>query len=201
MAKVTLVVDIGDVLITTRPNAHYARLAELAQLPPDEVAARIESARLPDAFERGQLSIDAFTDAVRKVLDRPDLANPAIRAAWNCVLGDVVAPLLTAVAQAARSHDVILASNTNPLHWPLVQQHLGQAWRPLIAVLSHETGYRKPDPRFFDAVRRRLAPDASAIFIDDKAANVAAARDHGMDGWIHTKPDVTIDRIQRLLSA
>jgi FMN phosphatase YigB (HAD superfamily) len=201
MASVTLVIDVGDVLITTRPNAHYARLAELAQLDPDEVAARLESVRLPDAFERGQLSIGAFTDAVREVLDRPDLPAPALEAAWNCVLGDVVTPLVTAVAQAARSHDVILASNTNPLHWQLVQQHLSQAWQPLIAVLSHETGYRKPDPRFFDAVRRRLAPDASAVFIDDKAANVVAARDHGMDGWMHENPDVTIDRIQRLLSA
>ena len=48
---------------------------------------------------------------------------------------------------------------------------------------SSEVGVRKPDPRIFELALDRLGvPAARAVFLDDYAGNVAAARRIGMQG-------------------
>jgi epoxide hydrolase-like predicted phosphatase len=68
-------------------------------------------------------------------------------------------------------------------------------WRrsiPLDELFDHvidssEVGLRKPDPRIFELALERLGVDASsAVFLDDYAGNVDAARRVGIRGVLVT---------------
>jgi HAD superfamily hydrolase (TIGR01509 family) len=197
-AKTTLIIDIGNVLISTRPGAHYRKLAELTGLPASEIAERVDADQLPQLFERGRLDVGSFAAALRSCLASPELGEFEIHAAWNQVIGDPVPALIALVARVAQRHEVVLASNTNPLHWHVVRHRLAQAGLSAPAVLSHEVGLAKPDSRFFQALIDRVGRPSTAIFVDDRAANITAARAQRIDGWIHDDREMTINRIQRL---
>ena len=67
-------------------------------------------------------------------------------------------------------------------------------------VLSGEVGLRKPEPEIFRHAAQALglAP-AECVFIDDMAANVAAAQACGMTALLHTEPAATAQALQDLL--
>lgn len=69
-------------------------------------------------------------------------------------------------------------------------------------VISHEVGMRKPEARIFARTAELLgvAP-ADCAFIDDIAANVAAAEAAGMTGIHHSDPETTTARLAELLAA
>jgi putative hydrolase of the HAD superfamily len=76
----------------------------------------------------------------------------------------------------------MLLSNTNPIHF-----HMIQANYPLLkhfghCVLSYEVGALKPSGEIFEAaVARAGCGPQECFFTDDLAVNVEAARKHGMD--------------------
>ena len=78
-----------------------------------------------------------------------------------------------------RLYSAIL-SNNNPLHWGVIQgTGLETAFDAVF--LSHEIGYRKPDPRAWQHVLKALGcrPD-QITFLDDNPECIEAARDLGM---------------------
>ncbi len=70
-----------------------------------------------------------------------------------------------------------------------------------VVVYSHEIGVAKPDPRAYLVLCGKLgvAPD-ELIFVDDRAANVAAACQLGIHGLLHTSTPGTIAAVNSLLS-
>ena len=67
-------------------------------------------------------------------------------------------------------------------------------------VLSGEVGMRKPEKEIFLHAARALGlPPAQCVFVDDLAANVAAAQACGMTGVLHTEPADTAKALQDLL--
>jgi putative hydrolase of the HAD superfamily len=69
-------------------------------------------------------------------------------------------------------------------------------------VISSEVGMRKPEARIFAHTARLLGvPPAECVFIDDIAANIAAAEAAGMTGIHHQDPDTTAARLAELLGA
>jgi epoxide hydrolase-like predicted phosphatase len=67
-------------------------------------------------------------------------------------------------------------------------------------VISAEVGMRKPEPRIFRHAADLLGlRPAECIFIDDIAANVAAAEQLGFTGILHSGPDGTSERLAELL--
>jgi 2-haloacid dehalogenase len=54
-------------------------------------------------------------------------------------------------------------------------------------VVSGDEGVAKPEPAIFDLLRRRVGrPLEECLFVDDSAANVAAAADAGLDAILFT---------------
>jgi len=72
-------------------------------------------------------------------------------------------------------------SNTNPLHWPIIQRDLALQDSLDRCFLSYELGMAKPDPATFRHVAAELgcAPK-EVLFIDDNRLNVSGARKAGM---------------------
>jgi epoxide hydrolase-like predicted phosphatase len=69
-------------------------------------------------------------------------------------------------------------------------------------IISAEVKITKPDPRIFHlAVERLQVQPAEAVFIDDIAENVEAARKEGLHGIQYLEFEQTISEINQYLSA
>ena len=61
-----------------------------------------------------------------------------------------------------------------------------------VVVVSYEVGLAKPDPRIFELCLSRLGAQAGeALFVDDRAENVAAAERLGLRTLLFTGDDAT----------
>jgi FMN phosphatase YigB (HAD superfamily) len=177
--------------------AHYPALAALVGLDAGEVAARIEGAGIPAAFDTGGLGADDFVAAVRRALEAPALRHEDVERAWDEVIREVdpvVAGLAATFASAGR---LVLASNTDPFHWRAIRPRLAEVGVDCPAYLSFEIGAKKPAAAFFAAVAADVP--AGSWFVDDSADNVAAAVEHGLSGWVHRDPTETAARLASLL--
>ncbi|TDC97487.1 hypothetical protein [Actinomadura sp. 7K507] len=166
------------------------------------VADAIEECGVITGFETGAVSVQQFTDTVRSLFPHGCLSAQDVVVAWQSVLGFTVVEIVHAVRALAADGRLLLASNTNPLHWQSVTSHLLTARIEAPAVLSFEVGYAKPSPNFFSAIfdaDQRVADQA--IFIDDLEQNVTAARRCGIPGRMHTDPLETAKWLRKLLAA
>ncbi len=95
--------------------------------------------------------------------------------------GEVVAIIKTLKS----FYKVGLCSNTIGSYLRPLLKHYALAELFDTAVISSECGFIKPDPRIFHLTLKNLSAKAKdAVFIDDNAANVRAARGLGMKGII-----------------
>lgn len=194
-AVTALLVDVGDVLVATVPDAQYRALAGCTGLGVEEVRRRVELDGLCLQYELGQCDTDTF---LREVSNRlpGELSRATVKAAWNSVIGEP-----TAVAEALRhlppTISVALASNTNELHAELVLDKLSSANFFSRTMFSHEMGVAKPDHAFFAMCLDEL-PQGEAAFVDDKQLNVDAAVVAGMRGVLHRNAARTVATISRI---
>ena len=88
-------------------------------------------------------------------------------------------------------------SNTNALHWEGVLAVVPELPRLLPRrALSFEIGAAKPDPAHFEAALALAgAAPRDAVFADDRAEMVAAARALGIDAFVVESADEPRSRI------
>jgi putative hydrolase of the HAD superfamily len=116
----------------------------------------------------------------------------AARHTWN-------AALLTGLRRLDGRASIAVVSNA----WPDIRTAMADAGLADLAdavVLSCDVGYAKPDPRIYRIALRRLgAVPADALFVDDTAEHVEAARALGLAGHLHTGTASTLDRIDEFV--
>lgn len=128
-------------------------------------------------FERGQLTEDEFWAA--HAAWSPDLAafERARREGtrWIAGMRELVGAL------RAAGHRIVVASNYPSWIDDLEQRLLAGLVDDVVA--SCRIGVRKPEPAFYDRLATAAgAPPQRTLFVDDREANVAAARQAGMHG-------------------
>jgi FMN phosphatase YigB (HAD superfamily) len=178
-----LVFDVGGVIIPHDNEVLYRRLA--ARCAAADALAAIRAAAREPAYELGQRSITDLHERLRHEL--------LYAGDWSVFVGDwcshltVDPAMLAYVTTLAAAHRVILFSNTNDEHWQHLLMLTEGALGRFEAYLSHEMGLGKPDLAAFAVVaeRARLTPQRS-LFIDDKPANVEAARRAGFVAEVFT---------------
>lgn len=190
-----VVFDIGQVLVKLRPAPLFALLAEHGYQPDDleRVARRIGIVE----HETGRLDGAGLLANVAALAPRPP--DPArLQAAWL----DMFEPDRRMIDLAARlrsTHGVFLLSNVGDLHWA----QLRGVWRvhelAHDALPSFEVGVMKPDEAIYREAERRFALDpARTVFIDDRAENVAAARNRGWQAIHHGDTEDTLRSLRAL---
>jgi putative hydrolase of the HAD superfamily len=192
-----LLIDVGNVLVRTVPDGHHRALARHTGLTVAEVADRIARAGLAAAFDTGRLGGPGFAVAVSRALDGR-LQPAAVAAAWRRVIDEPDPAMVAVVSPLARAGRVVLASNTDPLHWTVVRRRLQRAGLTAPAALSFRIGIAKPDPAFFRHLAAQYVRGRDAVFVDDRPDNVAAAAATGLPGWVHTAGGPSIERIAAL---
>ncbi len=177
----TLIFDLGNVLIPFDFKLGYQRMAALCACPAPEIPLKIRSTGLVQPFETGQISSEHFVGELCSVL--------GLRATYSefCELWSSVFLPETLIAEPflgslGERYRLLLLSNTNPIHFSMVQ-----AKYPLLEhfddyVLSYEVCSAKPDAKIYqEALARAECLAEECFFTDDMLINVEAARQHGMD--------------------
>ncbi len=189
----TLLFDLGGVLVESIGLSALQRL--LPQWSEAEIAGRWHGSQAVGRFERGQ--IDAATFAREFLAEWPIAMGPGafIDAFTGWVTG-FYPGALAMLARLRRQHTVACLSNTNAAHWARMGRDL-DAFDHRVA--SHLVGHMKPEAAIYEAALQQLGvPAHDVIFFDDLAANVAAAREAGMQAHQVRGLAETTDVLRRL---
>ncbi|ODT89203.1 HAD-IA family hydrolase [Phenylobacterium sp. SCN 70-31] len=190
MALKALMVDVDGVIVTTRPGGWAVDMETDLGLPIATLQAHFFGPHWDDVV-MGRADLH---DRLAPVLAEhaPHLTSQALADYW--------------FAKDARLDDGLLAdlaalrAGGLRLHLATVQEHRRAAYlwdvlgfRDRFDAMHYaaDLGFGKPDPRFFAAVEARTGyapPDL--MLLDDRAANVEAARAAGWGGalWDGTEP-------------
>jgi len=184
-----LLIDFGNVIAFFDHGRACRQLARLSSQPLTEadVFRRVFQSPLEPDVDRGRIGPEGFLGLLRSALDL-DASDAAIVDAW-C---DIFEPNEHLVAQLPRLREIagrlVLVSNTNDLHFRWIARQFAAPLAEFDAlVLSHQVGFRKPEPAFFRrAAEVAEAAPADCVFVDDKPEFVAAARALEMRGIVYT---------------
>ena len=175
-----LLFDLGGVLVDFVGLRAFSSLLP-EPLSPEEVRRRWEASEVFDAFQRGEVSAEAFAQGIlaewRIALD--PTAFIALFRSWNRAPLDGAHTLL---ARLRPRFTLACLSNTNEVHWEDILD--GHGLRPHFDrhYASHLLRMAKPDPEIYGLVAADLgrAP-AEVVFFDDGPENVEGARAAGME--------------------
>ena len=177
-----VVFDLGNVLIRWHPHPAIAAAVGAEQ------AHRFLAAEDFDfqAWNHQQDAGRSWDEAERLAVESHPHWAEAIRAYRSNFAESLLGPVHDTVdlLRELHRHGIPLFALTN---WSAELFPVATATYDFLAlfddvVVSGRVGLAKPDPRIFDLLRQRVGrPLSSCVFIDDSAANVAAAREAGMD--------------------
>jgi putative hydrolase of the HAD superfamily len=178
----TIFFDFGNVIAYFDHRRATGRFVRRCDRTEAEVFAAIYGGRLEDDFEASRLTSDEFVRLAAAAIGYRGTAEDFAREFVDIFTpNEEVIALLPRLAR--QGYRLVLASNTNRLHFDFFRPRFADALRHFHALgVSFEAGARKPQPDFF-AHCQRLAggTPADALFIDDIKLNVEGARAFGWD--------------------
>lgn len=177
----TVVFDFGNVLIEWDPRHLYRRI-----FPDSETVDRFLAEVLPPSWNIEQDRGRSFADGIAEAIGRHPEHEEAIRAwdtRWHEMVPGPVAGSVELLEDLHRA-DVPLFAITNfsaEKYAECLERFPFLRTRFRDTVVSAHERLLKPDPRIYAVLieRNRLDPEQT-VFLDDSAANVAAAREVGM---------------------
>lgn len=180
LAVDVILFDADGVLQTTEEKWWFALSDLIGPADSDRVAAFFADLQVT---ERQTLSgATPFLPRLRELLQRWSVATPAeeVIELWQHI--DVDTEMITAVRElSATGLRCALATNQHRERATYMQQTLDyeEVFEP--TFYSCAIGFAKPDPAYFRFALAELVVAADrALFIDDNADNVAAAREVGL---------------------
>jgi epoxide hydrolase-like predicted phosphatase len=202
-----VVFDIGGVLEITQDlsptrsqdsvtRAWEARLG----LAPGEIDERMRDAWIGGSI--GAITLDDVHQALQDRLGLDDEQLAAFMAdLWREYLGTANTELIEYARGLRPRYRTGILSNS--FVGAREREQAAYGFEDLVdeIIYSHECGISKPDPRCYDLVCERLGvrPE-EAVFVDDYAPNVEAAREAGLHAIRYTDQATAIGEIERLLS-
>jgi putative hydrolase of the HAD superfamily len=178
MIRPTVVFDLGGVLLSVDFMRACTRLQALGAAPAADIAEVIRGGADKLGFDRGRLSPQEFAArfcaAIGVRLPYAEFAE-----IW-CDIFAEQREVTGLLAEIGRHADLMLLSNTDPLHLEYVRSHYGLLGRFRQLVLSYEVGHAKPARQIYERALGLAAPGSRMIYFDDVPEYVAAARACGL---------------------
>ncbi|MFO1217964.1 MAG: HAD family phosphatase [Burkholderiaceae bacterium] len=170
-----LLFDLGGVLVDSTGLAALKRL--LPHWREADIATRWHGSAAVGRFERGVVDTERF--AREFLAEWPiEMAPDAFIAAFTAWVTGFYPGALELLARLRRRHTLACLSNTNAAHWAHMGRDLDVFHH---RIASHLVGHMKPEPEIYARALEQLGVAAGEVhFFDDLPANVAAAREAGM---------------------
>jgi 2-haloacid dehalogenase len=149
----------------------------------EEFLATVCTSSWNDQLDRGRPFAEGVAELVERFPDQAELIT-AYHQRWpEMVRGSIDGTVEVLDELQAAGVPVYVLSNASAETWPHAVERFPFLGSFDGVLLSGEVGVAKPDPEIFDELCRRFdIRPGSTIFIDDKAANVDAARALGFAG-------------------
>lgn len=181
--------DLGGVLerVAAAPRVEaWTR----GRIPASDFWTRWLSAESVDGFESGKIGADEFARRAVPELGL-DIAPSEFLEDFRSWLAGPYDGASALVAEVrSRGFEVASFSNSNEVHWPIMEIHQETARTFQANFPSHLLGICKPRPEAFREVARRWGRDPSTIlFLDDNEVNCAGAREAGLRAVRAEGPD------------
>lgn len=184
-----LLFDLGNVLVRFDHGLTLARLEKATGISAAALKPHVFGP-LERNFDLGRVDARAFFRTVEAAAALPRLPDDVWIPAWRDIFfrDERAIALLLRLAPGVTP---VLVSNTNALHWEGVLAVAPELPRLLPRrALSFEIGAAKPDPAHFAAALALAgAGPRDAVFADDRAEIVEAARTLGIDAFVVSGPD------------
>ena len=177
----TVIFDLGKVIIPFDFKRGYQRLEEVCAYPAAEIPRRLATTDLVERFESGLVEPEDFVAQLSRILELR-VGYDQFCEIWSSIfLPDPLIPesMLEGLAKRFR---LILLSNTNAIHFRMLEQTYGLFRHFHARVLSYQVGALKPSPVIYrEAIARAQCRAQECFFTDDRADFVEAAKGEGMD--------------------
>lgn len=180
--------DFGNVIATFDHGIACRQLSQLSNYVVSESTVRrvIFMSGLEARFDRGEFSAPAFIASLRRDL-HISASDDEVARAWSDMFSPNVAIYETIRHIKAAQGRLVLASNTNELHYREISRRFGEILDLFDEqVLSFRIGAAKPDLRFFDACLNARRGALRCVYLDDREDFVEAARSHGFEALVYS---------------
>ena len=178
LKRPTVIFDLGGVLVGFDWMRACTRLEAAGGAPAARILEAIVGGKEKIAFDTGRLSPQEFASRFCAAIG-VRLPYSEFTEIWCDIFAEQhkVTSLLDEIGRHA---DLVLLSNTDPLHIEYVRSHYGFLGKFRGIVLSYEVGHVKPTPQIFERAIGLYAPGTRMIYFDDVAEFVSAARACGL---------------------
>ncbi len=196
MTVASCLLDIGQVVVGIDFHSFGDRMRALTGSDAEQLRMAVAESGLAREYETGRIDDSEFYGEVCRRLD-VRIPRDEFERAWNSIF--IPAPLLPEelIRRLAAKLPLWAVSNTNKAHFSYLREHYPLLRHFTGLILSHEVGMAKPDPGIFRlALSRAAVAAADALFVDDQAANVEAARGLGIDAFQFLNPGQFVKELQ-----
>ncbi|AEX54239.1 putative haloacid dehalogenase-like hydrolase [Rahnella aquatilis CIP 78.65 = ATCC 33071] len=185
--------DMGNVIIDIDFKRVLGVWSHLSGTPLATLTERFSMGEVFQKHERGEISDEQFAADLCHEMGIA-LSFEQFSAGWHAVFVGL-RPEVIALFQKLREegHRVVVLSNTNRLHLDFWPHHYPEIEANTDAMyLSQNLGMRKPEPEIFLHVLEKEGFTADqAVFFDDVAENIEAARAAGIEAvWVEDNQTV-----------
>lgn len=176
----SVIFDVGGVVADWNPHYLYQRL-----IPDPVERERFLTEVCTGEWNARQDRGRPFDEAVAELVDRHPGQRALIEAfwhQWSQMLGDPIPGVADIVNELHRSATPLYGiTNWSAETYPIAVRKYPELGLFRDTVISGEVRMSKPDPEIFHYALNRFGITADrAVFIDDNAANVSAARELGI---------------------
>lgn len=176
----TLIFDLGRVLVNVDFEMGYSRMAALNGLSVEDVRDRLQSSRLAYAYESGLMPSQEFASRVCELMGvAPSFEE--FSDIWYSVFHE--GPLVPEafIAGLHERYRLVLLSNTNALHYEMLELRLPVLKHFDAYTLSYKLGVQKPSPAIYrDAVVKAGCAPGECFYTDDVQEYIDGARAAGL---------------------
>lgn len=178
----TIIFDLGEVIVDLHPNKVLDQFRFLLGSDKVNIPDLIRDTDLLIQYEKGKLTTSEFISASNHFL-KANIKESDFIAAWNLMIGEIPQKRLELLSSLKATHQVLILSNTNEMHEWYFEDKIknerkvnGLQHYVHHPLYSHRIAERKPEREIYQLVIDQYLDDPSkALFLDDKAENVAAA--------------------------
>lgn len=176
-----VIFDLGNVIVPFDFKRAYARMEGLCPYPAAEIPQRLRSSDLVMRFETGGIGAEDFVREISSILDLRT-SHDEFCDIFNCIFMKETLVPESLLERIRERHRLLLLSNTNPIHYSMIDGSYPIMRHFHDRVLSYQVGTQKPSPRIYrEAITRAGCRPEECFFTDDVASFVEAARREGID--------------------
>lgn len=183
----TIIFDLGNVIIDIDYDRMIAAFRRIAAQDFSHLISYTQQDDLFSRYERGDITSAEFRAALRPYL-REGVTDAEVDTAWNAILYHYPPDKLRRLDALRAKYKLYALSNINEIHLTDIDRYIMENFGAADmrsyfhhAYYSHELRMRKPESRIYQALIDHAGIDpGTALFIDDKKENTAAAAALGL---------------------